>query len=205
MSFILVKKGTNGVKVGPPDAEPHDPGNASYLVISDFQNMGVLRPVKADWPVAVVFFIAALDGKWVVDRGLVVRTQNVFDVLLADLLFCPADEWQVRVFRVLVDAWVQDLLPIPDTGSVVVAILFSEGAEDMAEVPAFQVRVELVFDNKVLDPCTPHEVITSKVNFLDGDPVGGDGISIVGDSLSDPVVADHDFHVPNFILVRKKD
>ena len=85
------------------------------------------------------------------------------------------------------------------------AVLFSEGAEDMAEVPACQVRVELVFGNKVLDPCTPHEVITSKVNFLDRDPVGGDGICIVGNSLRDPVVAGHDFHVPDFILVRKKN
>ena len=118
----------------------------------------------------------------------------------------PHDERQVEVQWILVNPGVQQLVAEPLPRRVVVLVEDVSRPEDVAEVPAMLVRVEVVIFDKLPDSFGPHEVIgVVEVNLLDGDPVPGDRVGVVRDPLGNPVVTGDDFHVPDIVLVGEDD
>lgn len=133
--------------------------------------------------------------------------QSVFLLLnCGQLPVAPHDERQVKAQWVHLNCRVQNFVPVPLTGSVVVLVEEVSGTENMAEIPAVLVRVQVVLFDELLNSLRPHKVVrVAKVDLLDGNPVSGDGVGIIWNPLGNPVVPGDDFHVPNIVFVTEDD
>ena len=97
-------------------------------------------------------------------------------------------------------------MTVPNPRRVIVAIFFIHRAENVAEVPTFFVGIEMMVFNKFLNAFAPGKIVgVFEVNLLNGNLIGRNGISVVRDTLSDPVMAGDDFHVPDTVFVREQD
>ncbi len=141
--------------------------------------------------------------KWSI---LIMRTKCKFNIFLSQFLRSFSNERNIWVFRILFNFWVEKFLDIPLTTSVVVTILFSISSKNVAEIPTFMVRIQVVFFNEFLNSFTPHKVIwIIKVNLLNSNTVTSCCITIIGNTLSNPVVSRDNFHIPYFIFVTKQN
>ena len=84
-------------------------------------------------------------------------------------------------------------------------VFFIHRAENVAEIPAFFIGVEVMGFDKLLNAFTPSKIVgVVKIDLLNRNLIGRNRIRIIRDTLGNPVMAGDDFHVPNAIFVGKE-
>ena len=96
-------------------------------------------------------------------------------------------------------------MTIPHTRRVVVTVFFIHRAENVAEVPTFFVGVQVMRIDEFLNTFTPDKIVgIIKVNLLDSNLISSNRVGIIRDALCNPMMASHDFHIPDIIFVGKQ-
>nr|MCG4642249.1 hypothetical protein [Bifidobacterium bifidum] len=62
-----------------------------------------------------------------------------------DLLFWPPQEWHVLTGWILFNGWIEQLLSIPGSRRVIVAVSLALRPEDIAIVKGRWVRIQMIF------------------------------------------------------------
>ena len=126
------------------------------------------------------------------------------NILNRNLAVGFADKRQLRRFRILDSFGIEVALGEPNPRRVVMMIFLGIGAEDVAEVPLISIRIQVMTINKILDAVCPHVVVRIvEIDRLNGNLISRNRITIVRDADGDPLMAGHDFHVPDFVLIVK--